>query len=86
MITLAIWLSPPPYLIWSASNGVPIGWYFVECRQPKLYEIAVVKLKDLPELYSSSRGYLPTNVWFLKPVAALAPSVVCLFGGHVFVD
>ena len=86
IITLAIWLSPRPWVIWNTSKSVPIGWYFVEYRQPKLHEIAVVKLEDWPELYASSRGYLPKDVWLLKPVAALAPAVVCRFGGYVFVD
>jgi type IV secretory pathway protease TraF len=85
-LVLAIWLGSQPYLIWNASKSVPIGWYFVEHRQPKLHEIAVVKLEDWPELYASSRGYLPTNVWLLKPVAALAPAVVCRFGRYVFID
>jgi len=84
--TLAIWLTPRPYLIWNASKSVPIGWYFVEHRQPKLHEIAVIKLKDWPERYASSRGYLPTNVWLLKPVAGLSPDIVCRFGRYVFVD
>ena len=83
---LAIWLIARPYLIWNASKSVPIGWYFVEHRQPKLHEIAVVKLEDWPELYASSRGYLPTHVWLLKPVAALSPAVVCSFGRYVFID
>ena len=43
---LIIWLSPRPFVIWNASKSVPIGWYYVEHRQPKLHEIAVVKLDD----------------------------------------
>ena len=84
--TLVIWLSPRPYLIWNASKSVPIGWYLVEHHHPKLHEIAVVKLADWPELYASVRGYLPTNVWLLKPVAALSPAVVCRYGRYVFID
>ena len=83
---LAICLTPRPLLIWNASKSVPIGWYFVENRQPKLHEIAVVKLEDWPELYASARGYLPLNVWLLKPVAGLSPDIVCRFGRYVFVD
>ena len=82
----AIWLTPRPLLIRNASKSVPIGWYIVEHRQPKLHEIAVVKLEDWPEIYASSRGYLPVNVWLLKPVAALSPAVVCRFGKYVFID
>ena len=82
VIVLVIWLIPRPLLIWNASKSVPIGWYFIEHRQPKLRQIAVVKLDDWPELYASSRGYLPMNVWLLKPVAALSPAIVCRFGLH----
>jgi type IV secretory pathway protease TraF len=85
-LVLEIWLIPRPLLIWNASKSVPIGWYFVDHRQPKLHEIAVVKLKNWPDLYASARGYLPTNVWLLKPVAGLSPAVVCRFGRDVFVD
>ena len=86
VLVLAIWLTPRPFLIWNASKSVPIGWYWVGHRQPKLHEIAVVKLEDWPKLYASSRGYLPTNVWLLKPVAALSPAIVCRFSRYVFVD
>ncbi len=85
-IVIVIWLIPRPLLIWNASKSVPIGWYFVEHRQPKLHEIAVVKLDNWPKIYASSRGYLPMNVWLLKPVAALSPAIVCRFGRYVFVD
>jgi type IV secretory pathway protease TraF len=85
-LVLEIWLIPRPLLIWNASKSVPIGWYFVEHRQPKLHEIAVVKLNGWPKLYASSRGYLPVNVWLLKPVAALSPAIVCRFGRYVFID
>ncbi|MDP8997676.1 MAG: S26 family signal peptidase [Pseudomonadota bacterium] len=86
IVTLAIWLSPRPLVIWNASKSVPVGWYFVEHRKPKLHEIAVVKLDNWPELYASSRGYLPTKVWLLKPVLGLPSAVVCRFGRYVFVD
>ena len=83
---LIIWLSPRPFVIWNASKSVPIGWYYVEHRQPRLHEIAVVKLDGWPQLYAAERGYLPENVWLLKPVAAMFPALVCRFGPYVFVD
>ena len=85
-LVLVTWLSPRPFVIWNASKSVPIGWYWIEHRQPKLHEIAVVKLDDWPQLFASERGYLPEKVWLLKPVAAMFPAVVCRFGNHVFVD
>ena len=86
VLALIIWLIPGPLLIWNASKSIPIGWYLVEHHQPKLREIAVVKLDDWSELYAASRGYLPEKVWLLKPVAAQFPAVVCRFGRHVFID
>ena len=85
-LVLVTWLSPRPFVIWNASKSVPIGWYYVEHRQPKLYEIAVVKLDSWPQFYASERGYLPEKVWLLKPVASMFPAVVCRFGNYVFVD
>lgn len=35
---------------------------------------------------TSLRGYLPDNVWFLKPVFAGLGAVVCRFGIYIFVD
>ena len=83
---LVIWLSPRPLVIWNASKSVPIGWYWIEYRQPKIHEIAAVRLENWPQLYAAERGYLSQNVWLLKPVATLFPAVVCRFGIHVFVD
>ena len=86
MFVLITWLSPRPFVIWNASKSVPIGWYWIEHRQPKLHEIAAVKLDGWPQLYAAERGYLPANVLLLKPVAAAFPAVVCRFGNHVFID
>ncbi len=77
---------PLPILIWNASNSVPIGWYQVSKRQPNIGEIAVISLPDWVRLYASERGYLPSDVWLLKPVAATHPAIVCRFGGHIFIN
>jgi type IV secretory pathway protease TraF len=79
-------LNPVPLVIWNASASVPIGWYFVAKRQPKIGEIAVIKPADWVQIYASSRGYLPKNVWLLKPIFAVRPSIICRFGPYVFVD
>ncbi len=79
-------INPVPLVIWNASKSVPIGWYFVAKRQPKIGEIAVIKPVDWVQIYASSRGYLPQEVWLLKPVFASHPSIICRFGSHVFVD
>ena len=79
-------INPLPLVIWNASKSVPIGWYFVAKRQPKMGEIAVIKPADWVQIYASTRGYLPQNVWLLKPIVAAHPSIICRFGSHVFVN
>jgi type IV secretory pathway protease TraF len=86
LLVAVIALKPLPIMIWNASDSVPIGWYWVEKRQPKIGEIAVVKLPDWIRLYASSRGYLPEKIWLLKPISAVSGSVVCRVGPFVFVD
>ena len=77
---------PSPFIIWNASESVPIGWYFVSNRPPQKGEIAVLKPVKWIGLFASERKYLPKTVWLLKPVAALEPSIICRFGQYVFVD
>jgi type IV secretory pathway protease TraF len=79
-------VNPVPLGIWNASESVPIGWYFVSKRQPVIDEIAVIKPAEWVQIFTSSRGYLPQNVWLLKPIFASHPSIICRFGSHVFVD
>jgi conjugative transfer signal peptidase TraF len=77
---------PSPIIVWNASQSVPIGWYYVAKRQPQNGEIAVIKPSEWVQMYAAQRGYLPSNVWLLKPILASHPSVICRFGKHVFVD
>ena len=77
---------PVPLIIWNASNSVPIGWYWVEKRQPEIGEIAVVRPSDWVRLYASSRGYLPEDVRLLKPIFAKSGALVCRFRVYIFVD
>jgi type IV secretory pathway protease TraF len=86
ILVVATALRPFPLVIWNASDSVPIGFYFVSKRQPQIGEIAVIVPPDWVRLYASSRGYLPFDVWLLKPVFSSSGSVVCRFGTHVFVD
>jgi type IV secretory pathway protease TraF len=79
-------IHPVPLVIWNASESVPIGLYFVAKRQPKIGEIAVIKPVEWVQIYASSRGYLPQDVWLLKPIYAVHPSIICRFGPHVFVE
>jgi conjugative transfer signal peptidase TraF len=86
LLVAALAFRPLPLVIWNASDSVPIGWYWVERRQPKIGEIAVVLPPEWVQLYASSRGYLPDDVWLLKPVLAVSSATVCRFGSFVFVN
>lgn len=86
LLVAAMALKPLPLLIWNASDSVPVGLYLVRKRQPTIGEIAVIAPPDWVRLYASSRGYLPADVWLLKPVFATSGSVICRIGRYVFVD
>jgi type IV secretory pathway protease TraF len=79
-------VNPVPLAIWNASESVPIGWYLVARRQPDIGEIAVIRPAEWVRIYALSRGYLPQDVWLLKRIYAVHPSIICRFGGYVFVD
>jgi conjugative transfer signal peptidase TraF len=79
-------INPVPIVIWNASNSVPIGWYYVAKRQPKLGQIAVIRPPEWVKIYASARGYLPLQTPLLKPVRAVKDSTVCRFGRYVFID
>jgi type IV secretory pathway protease TraF len=85
-LVVIIVIKPIPRLIWNVSESVPTGPYFVKMRQPDLDEIAVIRPADWVRLYASSRGYLPDNVWLLKPIVAMRDSLVCRFGKYIFVN
>jgi conjugative transfer signal peptidase TraF len=77
---------PVPLIIWNASDSIPIGLYLISKRQPNIGEIAIIKPAEWVQIYAASRGYLPKDVWLLKPIYAVHPSIICRFGKHVFVD
>jgi type IV secretory pathway protease TraF len=79
-------VNPVPLVIWNASESVPTGWYLVSKRQPNVGEIAVIKPAEWVQIYAASRGYLPEDVWLLKPIYAVHPSIICRFGRYVFAD
>lgn len=85
-LVAAIAFKPVPRLIWNASKSVPLGPYFVHMRQPEMGQIAVIRPADWVRHFAASRGYLPENIWLLKPVFAAPGSIVCRFGKHIFVD
>ena len=79
-------INPVPLVIWNASESVPTGWYYIVKRQPVIGEIAIIRPQEWVQLYASERGYLPQNVWLMKPIFATNPSIICRFGTYIFVD
>ena len=86
LLVAVIALKPLPLLIWNASDSVPVGLYGVQNTEPEIGDIAVISPPDWVRLYASSRGYLPSDMWLLKPVLSASGSVVCRLGTYVFVD
>ena len=62
-------INPVPLVIWNASESIPIGWYVIAKRLPMIGEIAVIKSADWVQIYASTRGYLPENVWLTDLIA-----------------
>ncbi len=77
--------NPVPMIIWNASNSVAKGLYWVENRQPKARDIAVLRPPMWALAIAVQSGYLPKNAWLLKPVAA-SNGTACRFGTYVFLD
>lgn len=74
-----------PWLVWNASNSVPIGLYRVDTRAPLRGELALIKLNLKIALLADQRGYLPISAHLLKPVAATSGDRVCRIGRAVVV-
>lgn len=86
-IALAVWIDPPPRLIWNASPSVPIGFYSVEPGAVlRAGDLAVVRPPEAVARFMAARGYLPADVPLIKPVAALAGEEVCRTGMTITID
>lgn len=86
-IALAVWIDPPPRLIWNASPSVPIGFYTVEPGAAvHTGDLAVVRPPDEVARFMAARGYLPADVPLIKPVTALAGQEVCRTDMTITID
>lgn len=66
-----------PVLIWNASSSVPMGLYRVVHRPVTRGQLAVLELPSAVATFARARGYLPTGVYLLKPIVAIAGDRVC---------
>lgn len=84
---IAVFINPPPRLIWNASASVPIGLYAVRARHaPKVGDLVAVAPPPPLARFLAERHYLPRGVPLLKPVAAVAGQRVCRTGPRISVD
>ncbi len=91
----AYFVSPLPRLVYNPSDSVEIGWYRVDplarhagSLPPAMHvgSIVLVSLPAAAAALAARRGYLPTGIPLLKPVAAVAPQQVCITDGIVRID
>ncbi len=67
-----------PWLVWNPSESVPIGMYTVQYDQPLVRgDYALIAISPSWRNFAAARGYLPSDVPLLKPVAALFGDKVC---------
>lgn len=74
-------------VLWNATSSVPRGLYMVS-RKISLVP-GTLLVVDLPEPVAhlaSRRGYLPTDIPLIKPVAAGPEAAVCRHGDTIFVN
>lgn len=75
-----------PFLLWNATASVPTGLYRIVARKPHRGALAVVRLPEPFRTFSHLRGYLPSSVLLVKPVAALPGDTLCRHGNIVTIN
>lgn len=77
-LTAGAVVQPAPRLVWNASASVPVGLYrVVPGRIPRRGELALAWPPATVRKVAHARGYLPSGVPLIKPVAAGAGETVC---------
>ncbi|EIM01176.1 S26 family signal peptidase [Rhodanobacter thiooxydans] len=91
----AYFVSPLPRLVYNPSDSVAVGWYRVDplarhagSLSPAMHvgSIVLVPLPAAVAALAARRGYLPSRIPLLKPVAAVARQQVCIAEGSVRID
>ena len=65
------------HLIWNQTPSIPRGLYWYTQARPTVGEIAVLKPPGHVADLAEQRGYLPRDVFLMKPVAAGSGETVC---------
>ncbi|WP_448101060.1 S26 family signal peptidase [Luteibacter jiangsuensis] len=87
----AAFVSPQPRLVYNPSESVAVGWYRIaplagRADALSIGSVVLVRLPTAAAAFAALRGYLPSGVPLLKPVAAIAPQHVCAVGREVRID
>jgi conjugative transfer signal peptidase TraF len=87
MTVATIGPKPAPWLVWNASESVPIGLYSV--RPTGTLYITDLVVANPPEpiaTFLADGGYLPRGVPLIKRVLALPGQEVCRKGLHIIIN
>lgn len=84
-------VQPDAWVIYNASDSVPVGWYRIDpvgqpIDSPPVGGIVLIRLPDAVAVLAAQRGYLPIGIPLLKRVGAVAPQEVCVTGRIVRID
>jgi type IV secretory pathway protease TraF len=85
-LVVATGVRPPLRLAYNGSDSAPRGWYLVS--HPEHFHVGDYVIARLPEdaaAFAAARGYLPSAVPVLKPIAAVRGQHVCIRNDMVYI-
>lgn len=83
----ALWpKAQSPLFVLNVSQSMPVGLYVIIARPPSRGEFAALRLPGPVRGIANVRGYLPANAVLIKPVAGIAPDLVCRHEGIVTIN
>jgi conjugative transfer signal peptidase TraF len=75
-----------PRIVWNVSPSVPVGLYRLLASSPARGGLVVIRLPEPFLTLAGDRGYLPTGILLIKPIAAAAGDLVCRHGALVTIN
>jgi len=80
VVMLSLHTERKPKFIYNASASVPIGFYWIEFRRPKLGELVIIRPWFPLAKLMEEHKILPANALLLKTVAARTGDEICRVG------
>ena len=77
LIVVASVATLAPKLVWNPTKSAPTGLYWIDQREPKLGEFALVTTGAAAADLIARRGYLPPDIPLVKRVSARAGDEIC---------